>query len=94
MVQNLTHLRDLPIDELKIDRSFVRDLLTNETDALIVASTVQLAHGLGLTVVAEGAEDDSTVSRLHEMRCDTVQGFALSRPVALSSLLAAADALA
>ena len=89
---SLAYLRDLPVDELKIDRSFVRDLLQNTTDELIVASTVQLAHGLGLTVVAEGAEDDVTVTRLHQMHCDTVQGYALSRPTALGTLLAGDEA--
>ena len=78
----------LPVDELKIDRSFVTDLLDRRADELIVSSTVQLAHGLGLTVVAEGAEDADTVQRLHELDCDDVQGFALSRPVPLVDLLA------
>jgi len=78
---SLAYLQRLPIDELKIDQSFVRHLTTNETDATIMASTIGLAHSLGLRVVAEGAEDAATVTRLAALDCDAVQGYYYSRPL-------------
>ena len=77
---SLTYLRDLPIMEVKIDRSFVAELATNEADKSIVASTIQLAHALGFVVVAEGIEDESTLNQLAAFGCDYVQGFHLGRP--------------
>ena len=61
---SLAYLRDLPVAELKLDRSFTADLLTDERTAAIVASTIELAHRLGLHVVAEGVEDEPTLRRL------------------------------
>jgi EAL domain-containing protein (putative c-di-GMP-specific phosphodiesterase class I) len=78
---SLAYLKRLPIDEIKIDQSFVRHLTTNETDATIVASTIGLGHSLGLRVVAEGAEDAETVARLAALGCDAVQGYYYSRPL-------------
>ncbi len=78
---SLAYLKRLPIDEIKIDQSFVRYLTTNETDATIVASTIGLGHSLGLRVVAEGAEDAETVARLAALGCDAVQGYYYSRPL-------------
>jgi len=78
---SLAYLKRLPIDEIKIDQSFVRHLTTNETDATIVASTIGLGHNLGLRVVAEGAEDAETVTRLAALGCDAVQGYYYSRPL-------------
>ncbi|NYI06540.1 diguanylate cyclase (GGDEF)-like protein [Allostreptomyces psammosilenae] len=72
---SLVHLRRLPVDEIKIDRSFVARLVADEEDTAIVRSTVQLAHTLGLEVVAEGVEDDETWDRLRRLGCDTVQGW-------------------
>jgi len=66
---------------LKIDRLFVRGLAGNEHDAIIVRSTVALAHGLGLVVVAEGVEDAHTCDLLRGMGCDIVQGYHLSHPL-------------
>jgi diguanylate cyclase (GGDEF)-like protein/PAS domain S-box-containing protein len=78
---SLNHLKRLPVDELKIDRSFIKDMLTNKNDAAIVRSTIDLAHNLELNVVAEGVEDLNTLNLLTEMNCDTVQGFFMSKPL-------------
>lgn len=72
---SLVHLRRLPVSELKIDRSFVARLAFDNEDAEIVRCTVDLAHSLGLLVVAEGVEDDETWERLRDLRCDAVQGW-------------------
>jgi diguanylate cyclase (GGDEF)-like protein/PAS domain S-box-containing protein len=78
---SLAYLKDLPVDELKIDKGFVRHLATDERDAAIVASTVGLGHALGLRVVAEGIEDRTTWDLLAGMGCDTAQGYYLARPL-------------
>jgi predicted signal transduction protein with EAL and GGDEF domain len=72
---SLVHLRRLPVSELKIDRSFVARLSVDSEDAEIVRCTVELAHSLGLVVVAEGVEDDETWERLRDLGCDAVQGW-------------------
>ncbi|NEA11775.1 bifunctional diguanylate cyclase/phosphodiesterase [Streptomyces sp. SID10692] len=72
---SLVHLRRLPVSELKIDRSFVVRLAVDHEDAEIVRCTIDLAHSLGLVVVAEGVEDDETWERLRNLRCDAVQGW-------------------
>ncbi|MEV7868167.1 bifunctional diguanylate cyclase/phosphodiesterase [Streptomyces sp. NPDC088124] len=72
---SLVHLRRLPVSELKIDRSFVARLAVDTEDAEIVRCTVDLAHSLGLLVVAEGVEDDVTWERLRDLGCDAVQGW-------------------
>ncbi|MDX6356641.1 MAG: diguanylate cyclase, partial [Streptomyces sp.] len=72
---SLVHLRRLPVSELKIDRSFVARLVVDPEDAEIVRCTIDLAHSLGLLVVAEGVEDDETWERLRELNCDAVQGW-------------------
>lgn len=79
---SLGYLRLLPVTTLKIDRSFVTDMVRNEQDRLIVAATISLSHDLGLEVVAEGVEDEQTVALLREMHCDQYQGYHLSRPQA------------
>ncbi|MBO3737623.1 putative bifunctional diguanylate cyclase/phosphodiesterase [Actinoplanes flavus] len=78
---SMTYLRLLPLDELKIDRSFVQDMSTDRGNRALVASTVELGHNLGLTVVAEGIEDASTLAALSEIGCDFAQGFHLARPM-------------
>lgn len=65
----------MPVSELKIDRSFVARLAVDNEDAEIVRCTIDLAHSLGLLVVAEGVEDDETWERLRDLRCDAVQGW-------------------
>ncbi|NEK84633.1 bifunctional diguanylate cyclase/phosphodiesterase [Blastococcus saxobsidens] len=78
---SLAYLRDLPVAELKLDRSFTADLLTDERTEAIVSSTVELAHRLGLRVVAEGVEQPETFSYLQALGCDLSQGFLHSRPL-------------
>jgi predicted signal transduction protein with EAL and GGDEF domain len=77
---SLVHLKQLPVDELKIDRGFVRHLATNANDAAIVRSTIALAHDLGLTVVAEGVEERRACELLAGYGCDVAQGYYISRP--------------
>ncbi len=79
---SLANLRRLPIDELKIDRSFVSPMLSDESDLIIVRSTINLGHDLGLKVVAEGVEDEATLSRLGGLGCDFAQGYHFSKPLA------------
>jgi diguanylate cyclase (GGDEF)-like protein len=78
---SLAYLRRLPVHELKIDKSFVMSMAEDASDALIVRSTIDLAHNMGLRVVAEGVEDEATLERLRVMGCDIVQGYLLSRPL-------------
>ena len=78
---SLAYLSRLPIDELKIDRSFVSLMLTDASDLIIVRSTINLAHDLGLTIVAEGVEDESTLQWLAKLGCDHAQGYHISRPI-------------
>jgi diguanylate cyclase (GGDEF)-like protein len=78
----LAYLRRLPLDELKIDKSFTMGMTQDASDALIVRSTIELAHKLGLAVVASGVEDEETLAQLRELGCDAVQGFLLARPLA------------
>jgi diguanylate cyclase (GGDEF)-like protein len=78
---SLANLRKMPINELKIDRSFVSPMLRNESDLIIVRSTINLGHDLGLNVIAEGVEDSSTLDQLVELGCDLAQGYHVSRPM-------------
>jgi diguanylate cyclase (GGDEF)-like protein len=78
---SLAYLSRLPIDELKIDRSFVSPMLTDASDLIIVRSTINLAHDLGLTIVAEGVEDEPTLRWLAQLGCDRAQGFHIARPM-------------
>jgi len=85
---SLVYLQRLPIDEIKVDRSFVMNLATVSSDAVIVRSTIDLAHNLGLTVVAEGVEDDIALGMLIEYGCDSAQGYLFSRPCPAAQLTA------
>ena len=76
---SLAYLRDLPVDELKIDRSFVARIATDERSAAIVSSTIDLAHALDLKVVAEGVELEETLHALDALECDFAQGYHFSR---------------
>ena len=78
---SLAYLKRLPTDELKLDRSFVRNIATDAHDLAIVRSTILLAHDLGLAVVAEGAEDEAALEQLNAVNCDVVQGYVMSRPL-------------
>ena len=85
---SLSQLKRLPVDELKIDRSFVFGMTEDSDDAVIVRSTVELAHNLGLQVVAEGVEDLATWNELARLGCDLAQGYYLSRPLPPEDLTA------
>ncbi|HVF05376.1 MAG TPA: bifunctional diguanylate cyclase/phosphodiesterase [Frankiaceae bacterium] len=78
---SLTYLKKLPVDEVKIDKSFVLSMATDAGDAAIVRSIIDLGGSLGLTVVAEGVEDPASWQRLADLGCDVVQGYGLCRPV-------------
>jgi diguanylate cyclase len=79
---SLSLLQKLPVDELKIDRSFLASAHESADDATIVASTIELAHSIGLRVVAEGVEHEASMDLLRRLGCDTAQGFLISRPLA------------
>ena len=84
---SLTHLKHLPFTELKIDRSFTRDVMESHADAAIVGTTIQLAHALGRKIVAEGVEEGATLDFLRECGCDYAQGFLFTRALEKSELL-------
>jgi len=85
---SLAYLRKLPVDELKIDKSFVSNMSRDASDTMIVRSTIELAHNMGLTVVAEGVDDEGALDRLRALGCDMVQGFLLSRPLTAEEIAA------
>ncbi len=78
---SLAYLRRLPVDEVKIDKSFVLGLASDLGDLAVVRAIIELGHSLGLTVVAEGVEQDATRDQLVEMGCDVAQGYLISRPL-------------
>jgi diguanylate cyclase (GGDEF)-like protein len=86
---SLAYLRDLPLDELKLDRAFTRDLAVRGRAMAIVKNTVNLAHDLDLRVVAEGVEDQGTLDLLRSLGCDAVQGYLMGRPVPVADFQAA-----
>ena len=85
---SLSYLKRLAVDKLKIDQSFVRDMLTDADGASIVKAIVQLGHNLQLTVIAEGVETESQRQALTEMGCDEAQGYLISRPAPAEVCLA------
>ena len=84
---SLSYLKRFPIDALKIERSFIHDLITDVDDTAIVASTIALAHNLGFKVVAEGVEREAQLKYLKDRGCDAVQGYLFSRPMAPESFM-------
>ena len=82
----LEYLRSVPCKEIKIDRRFISGLVTNASDMLLVESTIELAHGLGRRVIAEGIEDSETLELLRTLGCDIAQGYYLAKPMRLAAL--------
>ena len=85
---SLAYLKRLPVDELKIDKSFVMGMQVGEDDVMIVRSTIDLAHNLGLTVVAEGVETGEILEHLRALACDEAQGYHIARPLPVDDFLA------
>lgn len=83
---SLSYLKQLPVDEIKIDKSFVRKMDENENDAVIVRATIDLAHNLGLKVVAEGVESSQVWSEIQTLGCDSAQGYFIREPVKAEEL--------
>ena len=83
---SLSYIARLPVDELKIDRSFVSRMTQDDITSMIVRSTIELGHSLGLKVVAEGVEDEASFRFLRELGCDLAQGYFMSRPLAAPAL--------
>lgn len=81
---SLAYLKKFPITELKIDKSFVLNMINSDEDAMIVKSTIDLAHNLGLKVIAEGVETESVLDMLNALNCDMAQGYFIERPVPVS----------
>jgi EAL domain-containing protein (putative c-di-GMP-specific phosphodiesterase class I) len=87
-LSSLAYLKQLPAQELKIDRVFVQTLTNSRRDALLVRSTIELAHGLGMEVTAEGVETPAAFALLAAMNCDLAQGYIVSRPATVDELVA------
>lgn len=86
-LSSLTYLKQIAADELKLDRSLIVDVAKSARDALLIRSTVDLAHGLGMKVVAEGVEDAVTMALLASLGCDEIQGWHVARPMPLAALV-------
>ena len=84
---SLSYLKKLPVHELKIDRSFIKDMVTDKDDKIIVRSTIELAHNLGLEVTAEGIETRDVLDMLIDFKCDLAQGFYFGKPMPAEQLL-------
>jgi EAL domain-containing protein (putative c-di-GMP-specific phosphodiesterase class I) len=78
---SLASIKSLPVSEIKIDRSFIMDMLTNKKDAMIVRSVIELGHNLGIVVVAEGVETKEILDALVDYGCDIIQGYYISKPM-------------
>ncbi|MDF2799830.1 MAG: hypothetical protein K0R85_2574, partial [Devosia sp.] len=78
---SISHLRHHSVDKLKIDRSITRDILRDPPTGTIVRSIIEMAHALGVSVTAEGVEDELQLQRLKQLGCSSFQGFLLSRPI-------------
>ena len=84
---SLAYLKQLPVNELKIDRSFVMEMLEDENDAAIVRATIDLAHNLGIKVVAEGVESLEAAQQLKKLNCNYAQGYYLGRPMEVDDFI-------
>jgi PAS domain S-box-containing protein len=83
---SLSLLRQLPLDEIKIDKSFVENMIVNPQDGVIIASTIDLAHNLGLECVAEGVETEAQMEALRDLGCDVIQGYLIAKPISNDDL--------
>jgi diguanylate cyclase (GGDEF)-like protein len=88
---SMAYLKQLPIDELKVDRSFVSDMTVDPSNTMLVQSAIDLGHNLGLAVVAEGVENGPTMDALHRLGCDVAQGFYFARPLPATEVTALLD---
>jgi EAL domain-containing protein (putative c-di-GMP-specific phosphodiesterase class I) len=86
-LSTLEYLKKIPAQEIKLDQSFIKAMRVNRGDLLMVQSTIELAHSLGRTVVAEGVEDPASLEDLRVMGCDVAQGFAIGRPLGVRELV-------
>lgn len=86
-LSSLSYLKRIHANEPKLDKAFVQALGDNSRDALLVKSTIDLAHGLGMKITAEGVETDAVLKALAAMGCDIAQGYLIDRPMALEDLL-------
>jgi EAL domain-containing protein (putative c-di-GMP-specific phosphodiesterase class I) len=78
---SFSYLKHFPLDTLKIDRSFIREIATHPDDAAITTAIIAMGHALGLRVIAEGVETDAHLSLLQKQGCDEIQGYLVGRPV-------------
>ena len=86
-LSSLAYLKSLPVKCLKIDKSFVMEMRSNENDLIIIHSTIDMAHNLGLTVVAEGVENRETLASLRKLKCDYMQGYYVAEPMSSSDFM-------
>ncbi len=84
---SLSYIKSLPVSEIKIDKSFILKLAEDEEDRILVRSTIELAHNLGMQVTAEGVEDEESVALLREYGCNTLQGYHICRPIPSDELV-------
>ena len=84
---SLAQIKNMPLHELKIDKSFIMTLMSDEQNKAIVRTTIELAHNMNLIVVAEGVENEETLRQISDMGCEEAQGFFLGRPMASGELL-------
>ena len=84
---SLAYLKKLPVDEIKIDKSFVMNMTNDESDEMIVRSTIDLAHNLGMDVIAEGVDSEEVLNKLDELECDGAQGYYLCVPLPAEELV-------
>ena len=93
-LSSLAYLKQIPAQELKIDRSFIMEIESGQRDALLVRSTIDMAHGLGMTVCAEGVETAASFTLLQAMGCDIAQGYGIARPMPFDQLVPFLEAFA
>lgn len=84
---SLAQIKNMPLHELKIDKSFIMTLMSDERNEAIVRTTIELAHNMNLTVVAEGVEDEVTLRQVSDLGCEAAQGYFVSQPLSPDDLL-------